>query len=406
MAESADSCGAACAACIAPSGGDAACVDGACRPTCPAGQKPCAGTCIAESAPCSAECPAQSHDCSGVCIPNDSVNGCGADSCTPCASPSGNGHATCDGQACDVACDPNFKRCQQDCIPNGACCTAADCGTTGWSCSAAHSCQCATGYKSCKGGCIPSGDCCQDTDCGAGHACTGGQCVSSSWCSQRSRPSGVAASDYRCLDFEDGLPASSEWTQQVAGQGTLAISTSRASSLPSSALSTVAAETMSANADRGLLSFNAVGGASVTSATVRVEVNPSGFPSFGTLWTGSVDLLSVSNNNDTFTVEYTYSQDYVGFSFTALYSGGIAFLYSCPISASIPANNWTTIELRLGTTADAALLINGTAVSAPDCAVRLTANSSLKADIGLAAFPNTAAGMSVSFDNIEVAVHR
>ncbi|HMI90670.1 MAG TPA: hypothetical protein VK509_04870, partial [Polyangiales bacterium] len=392
--------------CEKPAGGSAACNEGRCEPTCPAQQRPCAGTCIDDDAVCSALCPGATHDCSGVCIANGSVNGCGASSCAPCPAPAANGHPTCDGATCDIACDDGYERCANDCIREADCCAAQDCGGTGWSCSSGHQCECASDHRSCKGGCIERSRCCDAADCASNQACQDGACVATNWCALRARPGGVAATDYRCLDFEAGLPPSSEWTRQVVSAGTLELSTASASSLPSSVRAGVDAESSGASADRATLSFSAVGGSSITSASVAVDINPSSSPSFANPWTGGVDILCVSNSVNELCLGYTISQDIVGFFLSQSYSGGIAFFDQCAISTAIPANNWTRVELRVSTTSAVSILVGGVAAATGSCTMRIDAEASLSVAIGLRSNPITAAGWSVNLDNAEAIIRR
>ena len=192
----------------------------------------------------------------------------------------------------------------------------------------------------------------------------------------------------------------------MVSEGVFEISTARASSSPNSARAAVGAESSAVNADRATLSFAAVGASSVTSATVAVDINPAATPSFATPWTGTVDVLCLSNSVDEFCLSYTVSQDIVGFYLSQSYSGGIAFFDACAISRAIPANNWTRVELRVSTTAAVSVLVGGVAASLGSCTMRLTPESSLNVVLGLRATPNTTAGWSAHFDSAEAIIRR
>src|SRR6185437_4337237 len=72
---------------------------------------------------------------------------------------------------------------------------------------------------------------------GGGHPSDAGTGVdmapAATWCTQQTAPSGVAATDYACLDFDGGkLPTGGGWTSVVANGGTSTVTTQKASSLP------------------------------------------------------------------------------------------------------------------------------------------------------------------------------
>src|SRR5262245_57160455 len=105
------SCGTtSCSACQMPTGGSVTCDGTACVPACPSSMKLCAGACIALTAVCGT-CPSGTHDCSGICAMNNSVDSCGATSCTSCPRPSGASATTCNGTTCDFTCGAGTHRC-------------------------------------------------------------------------------------------------------------------------------------------------------------------------------------------------------------------------------------------------------------------------------------------------------
>ena len=86
---------------------------------------------------------------------------------------------TCSGAGGTCGCAAGDKVCaaSNSCIPNGTCCTTADCSVTGQSCSGSGgSCVCASGSHVCPLGnnCIPNGACCSSADCSVtGQTCSG-----------------------------------------------------------------------------------------------------------------------------------------------------------------------------------------------------------------------------------------
>lgn len=108
-------------------------------------------------------CGSGRHRCAGACVSNDAIESCGS-SCSPCPAPH-SGRATCDGEACGIACDISYTACDDLCI------------------------DLRTDHENCGG-------------CGAAFACTAdelcqaGKCVSTSGCSDGSREGFAVAGAY------------------------------------------------------------------------------------------------------------------------------------------------------------------------------------------------------------------
>jgi len=87
----------------------------------------------------------------------------------------GAGKKCCGGLACKggrCRCKGETKACKGRCIPQGECCSAADCG--GKACLDGVCQPCAAGFKVCFLSCIPEEECCL---CSGGKVCQGGACV-------------------------------------------------------------------------------------------------------------------------------------------------------------------------------------------------------------------------------------
>jgi hypothetical protein len=400
---SVESCGTSCEPCGSPESGSVACDGTQCLLSCPDGTRPCAGDCVAEAEPCAGQCPAGSHDCSGLCVDDTSVNGCG-EACTPCPSVS-NGTATCDGSTCGFTCAQTFRRCDDRCVAATQCCTEEDCGVNE-TCNASHVCECASGHKPCGGQCIPSSNCCSEADCEPGRTCVTGSCQS--WCGLQTRPGNVLAADYRCVDFEAGLPGT-PWSQHVAGQGQLAASTLRASSPPSSMRSHVNAETVTGtNADRGKLSWTAVGSTPVTSVSLSANIHPVTSPAVVND-TGYVDLLCIDNSATSLCLSHATMTGYVGMQIVEKRTMDGFYQGYCDVHSSVralPVNVWTQVELRASTAGTVELFINGQAAAITLCTQRLASDTVATAVVGLHAWAQTGAAYTAHFDNVVVAVRR
>ena len=98
-------CGLGCEACPGITDGEATCDGRRCGVNCPAGKQPCVDRCIAEGTPCGG-CPPGTNLCGGVCAPATSLSACGS-ACATCPF-SRNGTSTCDGDKCQLTCEPGY----------------------------------------------------------------------------------------------------------------------------------------------------------------------------------------------------------------------------------------------------------------------------------------------------------
>jgi hypothetical protein len=70
-------------------------------------------------------------------------------------------------------CKGNKKKCGKKCISKSDCCVECSGGKT---CQDGK-CACPSGEYDCQGTCIPEGECCTAADCDSGEICVQGQCV-------------------------------------------------------------------------------------------------------------------------------------------------------------------------------------------------------------------------------------
>jgi hypothetical protein len=174
-------CNRSCTACAAPMGGEATCDGTKCSASCPSGQQACNDRCVPIGAPCDG-CPVGKNECNGLCVEATDLSACGT-SCTPCPT-SPNGKPVCDGDKCDLICDPGFHACGTTCVSNndpktcGTSCTPCDpvaggkAGCDGTACKP----ECPSNTFLCMGACIAVGRAC-DGVCPSGKHDCGGNCV-------------------------------------------------------------------------------------------------------------------------------------------------------------------------------------------------------------------------------------
>ena len=256
----------------------------------------------------------------------------------------------------------------------------------------------------------PLGRCCADSDCLSTQKCGGaGTCVAKTWCELQTRPTGVAASDYACADFDDSaaLPGS-PWVAETAGDGTIAASTTRFASSPRSARSFVASEsTTGAAADRGRLTWTAVGSTPVSRVSLSARINPTLPSSVGDTYSARVTLLCVSNAARSFCLSKVNYSGYTGLLlFEERFDVGVTIAACGPATAvELNSNLWNTLTLTVSSSA-LSVTVNGAAFDTGDCSLRLTGDTAVTASIGHRAHATTASGLTAYYDDIVVAVER
>jgi hypothetical protein len=230
------------------------------------------------------------------------------------------------------------------------------------------------------------------------------------WCTSQAVPSGVAASDYQCVDFDNGLPSSSTWPQTLTGSGALSRSTAAADSSPDSL-----AASISGSDDNAAITWNDVGSKAVTSYSVSVAINPNNSLVHGS--GGNIQLLCVNTGSNSTCVYYTNggtdangNSGFTGISAYSDYNGNSVIFGPCELSViSFNTNLWNTVEIDMTISSGSGavsgtgkILING-AVANSNCAGAFMNSTTLNVVVGpeatSASFP-----WSGYFDNIVVAV--
>ena len=226
------------------------------------------------------------------------------------------------------------------------------------------------------------------------------------WCTQKSPPSGVAAADSTCVDFDDGkISSGGGWTVMTANQGTSAPTMQRASSLPYSLQTSVSI----GDGSKAALVWHDVGAQPIASVTVAADVSPVG-QGLVTPWTGSVSLLCVDLGSGHACLAYTMGVDtsfataYTGYYLKMEYDGGGVSFNEYQIYGALQANIWTRVQMQI--TASSELIqitIPGTTNASitgrfdPDTAVDVTVGPETS---------GATSGWSGYLDNIAVDVTR
>jgi hypothetical protein len=247
----------------------------------------------------------------------------------------------------------------------------------------------------------------------SGSAGTGGAPMDSGpqrWCTTQARPAGVAAADYQCLDFDNGLPPTATWAPTLSGQGSRSITTARASSLPQSLITSLGSATSAGTPQRATLEWHNVGSTGVSSVSIAADLNPVNFAGVAPAWTGSINLLCASFGSGNTCFSYTRGADlsfadaYTGYFIEHTYSGGPATRYQCQVTGNLVVNLWTRVELRLTRSpANIQVFIGG--ANAGQCSGSYLDDTATDISFGMRSFPE-AQNWTVYYDNVVATVRR
>jgi hypothetical protein len=223
------------------------------------------------------------------------------------------------------------------------------------------------------------------------------------WCSSQSPPSGVAASDFQCLDFDHGLPSQSVWALTTAKAGIAKISTAAYDSMPNS-LQTIA---NAGSADQGTLTWNGAGATPIKGFTISAAINYTRQNGNYSTDEGEVSLIDIQTGFSEVGLYHTGS----GLALAAgsgPTSGGV-FTCECPIGvADLTSSIWNTVTITADTTSgNITTTIDGTSST---CACSFKQDTSIQVEIGANGNqdPTTPPtyGWSGYWDNVTVAVQR
>lgn len=243
---------------------------------------------------------------------------------------------------------------------------------------------------------------------GGGTTDTGRQAdgqAAATWCGQQIAPAGQAASDYTCVDFDDGaIPSGSGWTLKSSNKGAGALTTQHASSLPYSWSASVSTVDRSVE----MLDWHVTGALQVASVTVSADLNPAN--GIVTPWTGSVSLLCVRLGSCDACLNYTEGEDtgfsasYRGYYLSAEYSGGAVSLSRTQLYGSVVANLWTRVQMTVTAANNSVAVTLGSMGNTP---VTTFFDPDTAVDVFVGPQTNgTTAGWNGDIDNVIVSVTR
>jgi hypothetical protein len=232
------------------------------------------------------------------------------------------------------------------------------------------------------------------------------------FCDGVALPPDVAPADFQCLDFDQGLPDAALWVPNLTNSGEVTLASDRASSLPHSMLASVPEAASFGEEARAHLEWSNLGGDTVASATLGFEMNPSAVGGVSDPWTGSVSFGCVDVGGLVACIHYTFgsdrafADDYTGLFVEWRFLGGgpIAF-DECELSQDFAVNVWNDFELRVESTGDIFVTVNGVLAS-DACSGSINGDTVADYAIGLESTSVTDLGWSLHFDNVTAATTR
>jgi hypothetical protein len=351
----------------------------------------------------------------------NACGGCGTLSATP-GSPCGMcGTETCSADKTSVSCsDPGLNACggcgALPAAPGAACgtCGAEVCGANKTSVTCSD-----PGANAC-GGCgtlsaAPGAACgtCGTQVCSANKtsvSCNDPGTTNScpTWCTGKTPPSGVAASDYTCVDFDNGsLPSTNGWSKGTGTAGGASmISTAKYESASDSMFASV-----SGNAQAALAGWTDNASSAFTKFTVSAGV----YPSFagGPTWTGSgttgpaqswVNVLCIFAGPNQICLNYTnggnteFQSSYVGFY---LWTQNGSMEKDCQLTTPPTMNAWNDMQLVGDWGAGSGQLFIGGVSAGAACMTPLMSSTQAQALVGLIG-SGTISTFGAYYDDVQV----
>jgi hypothetical protein len=236
----------------------------------------------------------------------------------------------------------------------------------------------------------------------------------------QTRPSGVAASDYQCADFDQGLPPGNVWAPTANAAGSLSITNTRASSLPNSLQTSAFAIDFSDDlVGMHFLGWSATGATPFTRASVAAAVNPTTAPGMTDPWSGSMCLLTVAFPSAqhasyacfayTVNANVPWSTSYTGpLIYWVYFDDDQGDRDECQVTGSLPVNLWTNVEFRVSaTTGLAEVTIGGTTSTCSRSPMIIPpAETAPVIQVGSRSSPTVTALWTSYIDNVRASVWR
>lgn len=243
-------------------------------------------------------------------------------------------------------------------------------------------------------------------DAGAtGGAGTGGnEPAPPSWCEEQTRPAEVDAADYSCLDFDEGFPEESEWSQVISDTGSLVLTGDAASSLPQAML--VSAGPNEDVLDKAFLSRNLLGVEEISRVTVSAALNPPTTGGVPPPWSGDMDILCVDLADNVGEACLSYDLgDYTGLTLNWIYAPSAAVSGFCELDIDLPKAEWTNVLLDFDVSEQQAIVTVGTEEPVT-CDLASSGVAGGEVRVGLARGYQQTGDFSLRIDDVVVSVYR
>jgi len=207
----------------------------------------------------------------------------------------------------------------------------------------------------------------------------------------------VAATDYRCLDFDGAvLYPTTEWTQAET-TGSMSTDSTAYTSAPQSLRFTAEAD------QSATLATNLVGATAVKSLSISADFNWSGNVGVAPPWATTARLMCLGVGNSRNCLTYSHGASGGEYAIEVMGACAAAFMTTCPVAAAPTAGVWTRITMTATTNGALQLTFNGVSV-VTGCSAALCTGATGLASLGY--YQAESSGYSFSYDNVQVTAQR
>jgi hypothetical protein len=360
-----------------------------------AGSGTCQGQCTGSTSCTYSTAQCEPQSCSGGL--EKTASSCnGAGSCNSQTSVACSGGLACNGTSCYTSCSSD-SQCAAGCCDSsggclaqrnscGGCGTLTGSGTIGATCGTCGTYACSSNELSIV--------CSQPATC------------PSTWCTSQSAPSGVSASNFQCVDFDNSMPSSSIWVPS----GSPSRSTGEADSSPDSLATSVSGNSFAASS----LTWTDASSSAAQSVTLSFAFYPTATASSPAANMSQINLACIQTGSNQTCLYYALNgmdsegdPGFSGYSSFSFYEGAATDV--CGLATQPNANAWNTVQIAItdisGGTGIVEVSLNGSVASVCTGQFGSTASSTSTVTIGPvpAGTSPPAYGWSGYFDNITVA---
>jgi hypothetical protein len=289
--------------------------------------------------------------------------------------------AVVDTRPVDVTTDPDWQcsatTCPSGCCNNNVCVPYASqnndtCGVGGGVCAA----------------------------CAANRTCAKSSAGCVTWCGLRSAPSGVAAGDYACVDFDTGLPPSNVWVPSVQETSVLQL-TSIALSLPNG-LESIAVGSASSRNESVLRWTSPASAANLKSVSVSAALNPGASQGADADFQVLCAKMSAGLKSEACIV-FSMAGLRIRYS---IYNGSGYIDGECDASGGFAQQQWTNAELHLDAVTGMIQTVIGGVVTNCQAGGIPVGDTVGFVEVGCARQAQGDIGLQVRYDNVEVSIRR